>query len=447
VDRIDAARNASKARNARNVFMKRIALTTLGCKANWSDSEAMVQALSKAGFEIVSFEEEADAYVVNTCTVTNYAGAQSRQMLRRAKRRAPAATVVATGCYGEVGRDKLAELEGVDAIFGVGDRARLVEFLCERLGNPFDASLLSVSSVGMVPASSQSRARAFVKVQEGCDKRCAYCIVPQARGESRSMPPDEVLATLKGLSASHREVVIAGIDLGQYGRDLACATDLKALLRRIRSEEGMARLRLSTLGPRDIDDELVSMIADGGICRHVHLSIQSGSDGVLARMRRGYGAGDIERAANLLAGAVPDIAITGDVIAGFPGEGEDEHIESMQLLRGLPLAGLHVFPFSKREGTLASRMTDQNPREVKRRRAAEIREIARRSRFAYLSGLAGKPFEVIVTSRRPGEDGAVEGVTDTSVKVRLPAGQVPYGEMGRARITDVTETEVSGVWE
>lgn len=427
--------------------MTRVALTTLGCKANWSDSEAVVQALSKAGFTIVRFEEEADAYIVNTCTVTNYAGAQSRQMLRRARRRAPGAIVVAMGCYGEVGRDKLAELEGVDAIFGVGDRERLVELLCERLGKPFDGSHLSVSAVGMVPKSSQSRARAFVKIQEGCDKRCAYCIVPSARGESRSMPPDEVLETLEALSASHREVVIAGIDLSQYGRDLTCGTDLKALLRRIRSHGGMARLRLSTLGPRDIDEELVGMIAGGGICRHIHLSIQSGSDGVLSRMRRGYDAQDIERAARLLAEGVPDIAITGDVIAGFPGEGEGEHLETMQLLRSLPLAGLHVFPFSKRKGTVASRMTDQNAREVKKRRAAEIREIARCARLSYLNGMKGKSFDVIVTSRKPGDDGEVEAVADTSAKVRLPAGPVPYGGMGRARITDIMETEVRGVWE
>jgi threonylcarbamoyladenosine tRNA methylthiotransferase MtaB len=261
------------------------------------------------------------------------------------------------------------------------------------------------------------------------------------------MPPDEVVSTLKDLSASHKEIVIAGIDLGQYGRDLACGTHLKALLGRIRSEEGMARLRLSTLGPRDIDDELVDMIAEGGICRHVHLSIQSGSDIVLTRMRRGYGAQDIERAANRLAERVPDIAITGDVIAGFPGEGEGEHLESMQLLRRLPLAGLHVFPFSKRTGTVASRMSDQNSREIKKKRAAEIREMARRSRFTYLSGLVGKSFGCIVTTRRPGEDGEVTAVTDNSVKVRLPAGSVPYGELGRAKITDVTETEVKGVWE
>jgi len=426
--------------------MKRVALTTLGCKANWSDSEAMIQALSRAGFSIVRFEEEADAYVVNTCAVTNYAGAQSRQMLRRAKRRAPGALVVATGCYGEVSRERLAELEGVDAIFGVDDRERLIEFLCERLGSAFEDSNLITSSIGIVPASPQSRARAFVKIQEGCDRRCAYCIVPAARGASRSMPPGEVVATLQSLSATHREVVIAGIDLGQYGRDLGRKTDLKGLVRSIKSLGGISRLRLSTLGPRDIDEELVEMIADGGICRHVHLSIQSGSSGVLARMRRGYAAREIERAAELLAKRVPDIAITGDVIAGFPGEGEDEHLESMQLLRRLPLAGLHVFPFSRRKGTLAERMGDQIPREVKRRRAAEIREIGRRARIAYLSGMPGKSFEVIVTSRGPDEDGNVEAVTDTSVKVRLAAGRVPYGEMGTARISDVVETEVRGLW-
>jgi threonylcarbamoyladenosine tRNA methylthiotransferase MtaB len=426
--------------------MKRIAFTTLGCKANWSDSEALLQALARVGFAIVPFADEADAYVVNTCTVTAIASAQSRQLLRRAKRRSPGALVIATGCYGEVSRDKLAVLEGVDAIFGVADRERLITYLCERLGAEADYTGL-VSQVGMVPAEQQSRARAFVKIQEGCDRRCAYCIVPQARGQNRSMPQEQVVETLRGLSRAHREIVLAGIDIGQYGRDLGDGARLRDLLARLVSEESISRIRLSTLDPKIIDDEMVSLIAGRGICRHVHISIQSGSDEVLARMRRGYGAADIERAALALDESVPGVAITGDIIAGFPGEREDEHLETMQLLRRLPLAGLHVFPYSRRKGTLAYRMDDQIPKDVRKRRAAEIRALAHRMRMDYLESQLGHSFEVIVTSRVPGTDGKVEAVTDTSVKVRLPDGRVPYGEIGTARIVDITETAVMGEWE
>ena len=427
--------------------MKKIAFTTLGCKANWSDSEALLQALRAVGFEIVPFEEVADAYVVNTCTVTAYAGAQSRQMLRRAKRRAPDSLVVAAGCYGEVSRDKLAMLEGVDAIFGTNDRARLLAYLCDQLGAQLDDSAVCTSPVGFVPAAAQSRARAFLKIQEGCDRRCAYCIVPQARGACRSMSPDQVIETLRGLSVSHREIVLAGIDIGQYGRDVGGDVTLAGLLGRIQSEGGISRIRLSTLGPREIDTEMIGLIKDGNICRHVHLSIQSGSDTVLERMRRGYTARDVENAARALWDAIPDIAITGDVIAGFPGEREDEHLETMQLLRGLPLAGLHVFPYSRRRGTLAFKMNDQVPKDVRKRRAAEIRSLAGDLRMKYLEGLTSKTFDAIVISRVAADDGTVEAVADTAVKIRLPHGRVDYGEMGRARIAEITSTEVMGIWE
>ncbi len=427
--------------------MKRIAFTTLGCKANWSDSEAVIQALGRAGFRVVPFDSDADAYVVNTCAVTSYAGAQSRQMIRRARRRSPGALVVAAGCLGEVSRDSLAMVEGVDAIFGAGEGDSLVSYLCERLGMGYDDSLLRMSAVGPLPSSAQSRARAFVKIQEGCDRRCAYCIVPKARGACRSMPPGEVVSALRGLSAFHREIVLAGIDIGQYGKDLGGSTDLKALLRQVQSERGISRLRISTLGPALVDDEMIGIMGAGGICRHVHLSIQSGSDGVLERMRRGYCASDVGRAARALADSIPGIAITGDVIAGFPGESEVEHLETVNLLGGLPLAGLHVFPFSRREGTLAARMEDQLPKDVIRRRAQELRGVAQRLRNSYLEGAVGKSFDVIVTSREGDSESMVEAVADTAVKLRLPHGRVPYGEMGRARVVDVVGTQARGEWE
>lgn len=426
--------------------MKRIAFTTLGCKANWSDSEALAQALERMGFEIVPFDAEAEAYVVNTCTVTGYAGAQSRQMLRRAQRRSPSARIVATGCYGELSREKLIELECVDAVFGVHDRESLVAYLCDEFGLHFDRACIASGTLGLVPLASQSRARAFVKIQEGCNRRCSYCIIPTARGSNKSMPLDEVVATLSSLSQSHAEIVLAGIDIGQYGGDREEGVDLKTLLRAIQSHGGISRIRLSTLAPPHVDDELMAILAAGGICRHVHLSIQSCSDGVLTRMRRGYAAEDVRRAAEALWQKVPEIAITGDVIAGFPGEDEANHLETLQTLGDLPLAGLHVFPYSKRTGTLAARMTDQVPTEVKRRRAAQIRALAETKKRRYLEGLVGKSCEVVVTARTPDGNGRVESVSDTGVKIGLPFGHVAYAGIGTAIIEEIGDTEVRGSW-
>lgn len=426
--------------------MKRIAFTTLGCKANWSDTEGLVQRLERIGFTIVPFDAEADAYVVNTCTVTGYAGAQSRQMLRRAKRRSPKARILATGCYGELSREKLIDLECVDAVFGVHDRESVIAYLCDAFGCSDDAVPMETESFGMVPFEPQSRARAFVKIQEGCNRRCSYCIIPSARGPSKSMLVEQAVSTLVRLSRNHAEIVLAGIDLGQYGMDIGMRGGLKHLLKSIQSKPGISRVRLSTLGPGHVDDELIAILKDGGFCRHVHLSIQSCSDSVLTRMRRGYAARDVRRAAETLWKAIPDIAVTGDVIAGFPGEDEFNHQETLKLLDALPLAGLHVFPYSKRAGTLAARMPDQLPAEIKRRRAADIRQLAAAKRQHYIQGLLGKSFDALVTGKTPDAKGLVEAVLDNGVKIAVPQGEVAYAGIGAAVIEEIMDTEVRGSW-
>lgn len=421
--------------------MKRIAFTTLGCKANWSDTEALIQSLSKAGFEIVRFDGPADIYIINTCTVTALADSQSRQMLRRAKRRSPDSLVIAAGCYAEISKEDLESLKEVDRAFGTKERDALVEYLFELSGHK------SEGIIENLPVEHQSRARAFVKIQDGCNKRCAYCIIHLARGKSRSIPVDKVIQICHGLSQFHHEIVLAGIDIGQYGRDLDKGTTFLTLLEKLNHENGLARIRLSTLGPKEISEKLVQILAYGNFCRHIHLSIQSLSDNVLARMGRGYSAVDVKRAANVLANKVPGIAITGDVIAGFPGESEDDHRATLDALSSLPLAGLHVFPFSARSKTRAAKMEGQIPHDVKRERAFEIRELALGKRKQYLSSLIRNVLDVIVTSKHPRDDGLVEGVADNGVHVLLPDGIVKYGEMGAARITEITDLNVRGIWE
>ncbi|MFH1830169.1 MAG: tRNA (N(6)-L-threonylcarbamoyladenosine(37)-C(2))-methylthiotransferase MtaB [Pseudomonadota bacterium] len=438
--------------------MKRIAFTTLGCKANWSDTEALIQTLSFAGFQIVSFDTLADIYVVNTCTVTALADSQSRQMLRRAKRRSPDAHVVATGCYGEMSKDELASLKEVDRVFGTKDRKALVEYLFDLSGSSFPRGhpegacsrrIPEVQRDAIVdaPLDPQSRARAFIKIQEGCDKSCTYCIIQMARGKSKSLPLEEVTQLCLKLTQHHREIVLAGIDIGQYGKDLEDGTSLVTLLKKLTSEQGLARLRLSSLAPNDISCEIIELLATGNFCPHVHLSIQSCSDNVLQHMGRCYSATDVKRAAGLLVQNIPGIAITGDVIAGFPGESEDDHKQTLDTLTALPLAGLHVFPFSARSRTLAAKMDGQVPHDIKRRRAFEVRKVALSLRRRYLESLIGNSMDVIVTSKRPRDDGSVEGVAENGVHISLPKGVVPYGKMGKAIITDITEQNVRGIWE
>jgi len=426
---------------------KRVAFFTLGCKANWSDTEALSQACQRAGLDVVRFDQDAEAYVVNGCAVTSTASAQSRQMLRRARRRGRNAIVVAAGCCGQIEADELGQAVGADAVFGTGDRAGLLAYLCGQLGG--DVAVDGVEKPGpgfdLLPLEAQSRARAFLKIQDGCARSCAYCIVPAARGRARSLPVDDVVGACKQLSRYHREIILSGIDIGQYGRDLGGETGLADLLERLVGVDDMARLRLSTLDPTMVDDRLIRIIADSGkICRHVHLSIQSGSDKVLRRMRRGYMAEDVKRVALALARAVPGIAITGDVMAGFPGEDEEDHLQTVGLLESSPLAGFHVFPFSVREGTRAAGMPDQVPWHVRRARAAKLRDVAAKSRHHYLQGLVGQTLEVIVTSSP--QDGQVKAVADNAVSVQLPTGEVGYSQLGWTIVTDVSNHEVKGIW-
>ncbi len=420
---------------------RRIALQTLGCKANWADGEGVAQALRAAGFVLVPPGEAAEAVIVNTCAVTAAAVQQSRQALRRARRNG-AALVVATGCCGELDREALQDATGADAVFGTRDRAALVASLRARLGGE-DCAAPAPDPFGCPPLGPQSRARAFLKIQEGCARRCAYCIIPTVRGAPSSMNPAAVGEACRTLSHFHREVILTGIDIGQYGDDRDDGVNLAALLARLLREEG-ARLRLSSLDPTRIDDRLVDLWTSTRLCRHIHLSIQSGSSAVLAAMGRGSDAEAVARAVEKIAAAVPGIAVTGDLIAGFPGEGLREHEETVRLIRALPLAGLHVFPYSRRPGTRAASLPNAMSVAERKRRAAELRAIAAEKRRTFLAAKVGECLDVIVTA--DGAEGA-KGFSDNAVVVSLPGGVVPMAERAIARITTVSERGVSGVWE
>lgn len=421
--------------------MKRIAFATLGCKANYADTEMMLAVCRFAGVAIVSFDDEADAYVINTCTVTAVADRQSRQLIRRPKRINPAALVVVVGCMGEVDRDFARAIDGIDAVFGTKNRDDALAFIFQKLG-------INASSLTNVDCDvEQSRARAFYKIQDGCNRSCAYCIIPKARGSSKSLPPNEVRRRCLLLARYHREIVLTGIDIGQYGMDLEPEWNLCSLVEFLVSDDDMPRLRLSSIDPSMVNKRMLEVIASSKkVCRHIHLSIQSGSDRTLKAMGRPYRVVDIERAVRQLVETVPGIAVTGDIIAGLPGETDDDHFETLKLLSDLPVTGLHVFPYSPREGTRAFLMPDQVSLQQKRERAARFRDIAAKKKTIFLKSQIAAVFDVIVTSRVPDADGRVVAVSDNAVTISLPADVVAYGEMGRALVTEVNQMRVRGLW-
>ncbi|MCX4243244.1 tRNA (N(6)-L-threonylcarbamoyladenosine(37)-C(2))-methylthiotransferase MtaB [Paraliomyxa miuraensis] len=409
-----------------------MAIDTHGCRLNRFESDAMAEALGRAGHAWVDDVGGADVYVLNSCTITHQADADARQAVRRARRDNPDVVVVLTGCLANADPEAAAALPGVDAVLGNADKARLAELLArlpplaERRTGP---ALVSVSALtrrmpftALRPALSTRRARVQLKVQDGCDHRCAFCIVPAVRGGSRSLPVVEVVEQARRLvAAGVPELVLTGIHLGAYGRDLRPRVRLAELVAALLPHLGSARLRLSSIDPHEVEDELLGLLAEHprSICPHLHLPVQAADDGVLRRMRRGHTAGTfaelVERAVRL----VPGIAIGSDVIVGHPGEDEAAFERGEALLRSLPLSYLHVFQFSPRRGTPAFTMDDAAPAAERARRGARLRAYSRAAVAARHRNAAGRGADVVV-HRSPRRDGHYEALTDDYLRVELP---------------------------
>ena len=348
----------------------RIAFVTVGCRLNQFETDALRGRAQAAEAEIVPFESPADVYVINTCTITAEADADSRQLARRAIRRNPSALVVVTGCYAQAAPETVAAIPGVDLVLGNQEKGRLFTFLREVRKN--GAPEVRVGAIAGLrrfdgdeygPGIDPDRTRAFLKVQDGCDYACSFCIVPAVRGPNRSLPPGRILDEIARLHAGgFPEVVLTGIHLGTYGRELSPRTSLVELCRRIVALPESPRIRLSSLDPHEVTPELIELLATAGrFCRHLHLPLQSGDEGVLRRMRRGHTAAEFRSLVERLVGAVPGIAVTADVIVGFPGEDGHAFQATRDLLKSLPLAGLHVFGYSKRAGTEAAAFRPRFP--------------------------------------------------------------------------------------
>ena len=423
--------------------MKKVAFYTLGCKVNQYETQAMTELFLNAGYRVVDFEEAADIYVVNTCTVTNLGDRKSRRMIRRAKKRNPAAFLAVTGCYAQVAPDEVAGIEGVDLVLGTDRRSEIVT-LCEAGKKAaLVGDIMKVRGFENMEISRyEERTRAFIKIEEGCDRFCSYCMIPFARGPVRSRPPESVVEEAKRLlSHGYREIILTGIHVASYGKDLKGVTLMDAI-RAVHDLPGLQRLRLSSVEPVFFTDPVIAELASlPKVCRQFHLSLQSGCDETLMRMNRRYTTAEYAHAAERLRAAMPSVAITTDVICGFPGETGEEFEKTKAFLRTVGFAMIHVFPYSERRGTRAAEMEGSVPHKVREARAAEVARMAKEMRREYMARFTGQEAEIILETSP--KEGYMEGVTDTYIRVWVPH-EGDTGKTVRVRLLSVEDGYMTG---
>lgn len=424
----------------------RIALYTLGCKVNQYETQAMEQELTAQGHELVAFEEPADAYIINTCSVTTVSDKKSRQMIRRAKKMNPHAIVAACGCYAQTHTDEVAAL-GIDLVGGTGQRMEFLRQLLaaaeEKRQRVLVDDALHRHEFEVLPAGGQmSRTRAMLKVEDGCRNFCSYCIIPFARGPVRSLPVAEAVRQTEQLAAEgYREVVLTGIEISSWGQDMAGEQSLIDLLEAVSEAAGDMRLRLGSLEPRTITEDFCRRAARlKNLCPHFHLSLQSGCDETLRRMNRRYDAARYLESVALLRAYFSGVAVTTDLITGFPGETEEEFEKTLAFLRRCAFAQIHVFPYSIRPGTRAAAM-EQVPKSVKEARAARAGQVAAELHEKYLRSCVGQIFPVLF--EQAGEDGCFVGHAPNYMEVAA-AGENLHNCLRSVRITGVDGSVLKG---
>ena len=384
--------------------MKKVALHNLGCKVNAYETEAMQELLEKNGYEIVPFKEGADIYLINTCTVTNMADRKSRQMLHRAKKMNPEAIVVAAGCYVQAQAEKGEVDECIDIVIGNNKKKDLIDILEQYEKERFQKAIIDINHTKeyeeMHLSKTAEHTRAYIKVQDGCNQFCTYCIIPFARGRVRSRKKEDVIREVKELAENgYKEVVLTGIHLSSYGVDLE-GEDLLSLILAVNEVEGIKRIRLGSLEPRIITEEFAKTIASlEKMCPHFHLSLQSGCNTTLRRMNRRYTAEEYYEKCELLRKYFKNPALTTDVIVGFPGETEEEFAESKAFVDKVNFYETHIFKYSKRQGTKAAVMPDQVPEQIKTVRSNELLKLDEEKRRKYEEALVGTEVEVLMEER------------------------------------------------
>ena len=418
----------------------KVAFVTLGCKVNHYETQAMEELFLRDGWEVTDLDGSPDAIVINTCTVTATGDAKSRHMIAKAHRFNPDALIAVAGCYAQLSPDRVSQLPGVGLVIGSSGKKNIVEQV--RLAAEQKKPVVTVSDIRTekrfesMSAVRDSRTRATLKIQDGCENFCTYCAIPYARGPIRSRLLPDVEAELRKIAdAGYQEVVLTGIHLASYGRDLPGKETLLDVIRLCEKTDGLQRVRLGSIEPGFADERFAETAAEcGKLCRQFHLSLQSGSDAVLRRMNRRYSVLEFTEAVGILRSAMPDCAVTTDVIAGFCRETEEEHQETMKFCQDIAFARMHVFPFSLRKGTAAERIGGVPERSVRERRAGELIELGKKLTRAFLESQIGTVHSVLVET-----DGF--GYTGNYIRTRVDA---PEGRIVKVRLTGINEETAEG---
>lgn len=384
---------------------------TLGCKVNQYETEAVSEIMVKRGYKSVPFDCCADIYIINTCSVTAAADAKNRNVIRQAFRKNPSAVIVVTGCYGQSAGEKLIGVEGVSIVTGTNNRSEIPDMIerylmtGEKILKADAVDFHSMDYEDLSVDTITGHTRAFVKIQDGCTQFCSYCIIPFTRGAQRSRSLTDLKSEIERLAdAGYKEIVLTGINMTSYGRDLKDGTDLVSAVETVASVEGIMRVRFSSLEPMYFTEETIAKLSNiDKFCRHFHLAIQSGSDSVLKRMNRHYTTEDFLKITETVRKYMPDSAFTTDIMVGFPGETDEEHKESMNFARKIGFSRMHVFPYSRRQGTVADKMKDQIPPNVKKARAKEMGDLAFELKEEFTKSLYGTLQDVLLEEYVPGK--------------------------------------------
>ncbi len=405
----------------------KVSVLTLGCKVNQSESSIIEGNLNKLGYSIVSLSEHPDYCIVNTCSVTSKSDYQSRQLIRRAVR--SGAKVIVTGCYSQLRPDDIRDIDGIFSIVENNKKMSIINMLSDNIAS--------------TTYSYSSRSRPYLKVQDGCNFACTYCIVPLARGKSVSLDVSEVIRQANEFEASgYNEIVLTGIHLGSYGYDLRLRTRLSALLKTLLKKTKIHRIRLSSIEINEVDDELIGILKEQRLCKHIHLPLQSGDDAVLRLMNRMHTSDVYISTVENIIKNVPDIAIGTDVIVGFPGEGDKEFLNTKELLSSIPIAYMHIFPFSSRPNTLASQMSMQNTPSIKRERFNELNALNIKKKRAFMLSQINKTLDIIIEEHCP--ENISLGTSNNYLKVRIPSRIYPKGTLVYVRVSGIEESILEG---
>lgn len=431
--------------------MKKVALHNLGCKVNAYETEAMQEILEQNGYEIVPFEEKADAYIVNTCSVTNMADKKSRQMLHRAKKMNPEAVVIAAGCYVQSAGEELLKDTSVDILIGNNEKVNLPSILenWEKEHNPLHVHDLTREHTyeELTLSHTAGHTRAFMKIQDGCNQFCTYCIIPYTRGRVRSRRLSDIVAEAGRLAENgYQEVVLTGIHLDSYGTDLEEHENLLTVVQEIAKIDGIKRIRLGSLEPRIMTEEFVAgLAAEEKLCPHFHLSLQSGCDATLKRMNRRYSAEEFRQCCERLRRHFDDPALTTDVIVGFPGETEEEFTATVEFLKDICFYETHVFKYSRRKGTKADRMPDQIPEQIKNQRSDVLLALTEKNSGEYRKKLLGRTVKVLLEEESTiGGTTYLTGHTREYVKVAVAPETAAAGEIIDVKVTGLLKDMVLG---